>query len=222
MIAETPRFAWSNGRFQVNIMTRTSRLTRSRTMKARHRNRQGMSLVEIMIAMVVFMILALGVTRAVIQSQQIAQNNIIRNTAYTIAQGYMEQIKSLALIEVLNAMDDPDGTPLPTMSISALAEDDIEELDPLFLDGPDRALSGRTDGSNFREILIDLQEDAEGDPREVTMDAWFDVDITDISNRSYSHAIIIRFEARLRGAGARVIAGELRGLRADVNRMGGS
>lgn len=179
-----------------------------------------MSLVEIMIAMVIFLLLALGITKAVVQSQQIAQNNIIRNTAYTIAQGYLEQIKSLASQEVRDAIAAPDGTPLPTMSVSALAESDIEVSDPIFLDGPDPSLKGRSDGSNHREILVDLQETEDGDPREVTMDAWFDVDITEIENKSYSYAIEIYFEAALRGLGGRRISGELRGLRADVNQTG--
>ena len=184
-----------------------------------NRDVRGMSLVEVMIAMVVFLMLAMGITKAVFQSTQIAQNNIVRNTAYTIAQGYLEQIKSLPLKTILAAVADPKETALPTMSISALNTGQIEISDAIFLDGPDDSLTGQDDGSNFREILIDLREaEGGGDPREVTMDAWFDVDIEDVANRSYSHAIIVRFEVRLRGPGSRRVAGELRGLRADVHR----
>lgn len=184
-----------------------------------NRDVRGMSLVEVMIAMVVFLMLAMGITKAVFQSTQIAQNNIVRNTAYTIAQGYLEQIKSLPLKTILAAVADPKETALPTMSISALNTGQIEISDAIFLDGPDDSLTGQDDGSNFREILIDLREaEGGGDPRKVTMDAWFDVDIEDVANRSYSHAIIVRFEVRLRGPGSRRVAGELRGLRADVHR----
>ena len=177
-----------------------------------------MSLIETMIAMVVFLMLALGITSAVIQSQQIAQNNVIRNTAYTAAQGYMEQIKSLSLNEIRDALDDPNGTALPTMSVSSLDSGDIEVADPIFLDGSDRSLSGQIDGSNFREVLVDLQgNEDDGNLREITMDTWFDVDIEEIGERSHSFAIIIRFEAALRGTNQRLVRGELRGIRADVN-----
>ncbi|MFP4351357.1 MAG: prepilin-type N-terminal cleavage/methylation domain-containing protein [Puniceicoccaceae bacterium] len=182
-------------------------------------SRCGMSLVEVMIAMVIFMMLALGITQAVLQSTRIAQNNIVRNTAYTAAQGYLEQIKSLPFQAILDALDDPEETPLPTMSISALDAVQLEVSDSLFLDGPDEPLAGQEDGSNFREILIDLREVEGGeDPREITMDTWFDVDIEDVSHHSYSHAITIRFEARLRGFSERRVAGVLRGMRADVQR----
>ena len=182
-------------------------------------NWRGMSLVEVMIAMVIFAMVALGITKAVLQSTQIAQNNIVRNTAYTAAQGYLEQIKSLPLVTIREALADPEGTPLPTMSVSALESGQIEIDDALFLDGPDDSLSGQDDGSNFRRILIDLREvEGEEDPREVTMDTWFDIDIEDVENRSYSHSITIRFEARLRGFDDRRVAGVLRGMRADVQR----
>jgi len=177
-----------------------------------------MSLIEVMIAMVVFMMLAIGITSAVFQSQQIAQNNIIRNTAYTVAQGYLEQIKSVSISELADALDDPDGTPLPTMSVSALNINSIEILDPIFLDGPEPALSGQTDGSNFREILIDLKEDPKtGDIREIVMNAWYDIDVAAIENRSNSFSIIVRFEAELRGLRNTRISGDLRGIRSDIN-----
>ncbi len=180
---------------------------------------RGMSLVEVMVAMMVFLMLSLGITRAVLQSTQVAQNNIIRNTGYTAAQGYLEQIKSLPLKTILEALADPAGTPLPTMSISALQTGQVETADPIFLDGPDDPISGQDDGSNFRAILIDLREvNGEENPREVTMEAWFDVDIEDVANRSYSHTITIRFEVRLRGFDNRRVAGVLRGMRADVQR----
>jgi len=191
----------------------------SRMSDWKSQNWRGMSLVEVMIAMVIFAMVALGITKAVLQSTQIAQNNIVRNTAYTAAQGYLEQIKSLPLVTIREALADPEGTPLPTMSVSALESGQIEIDDALFLDGPDDSLSGQDDGSNFRRILIDLREvEGEEDPREVTMDTWFDIDIEDVENRSYSHSITIRFEARLRGFDDRRVAGVLRGMRADVQR----
>ncbi|MGE9290791.1 MAG: type IV pilus modification PilV family protein [Puniceicoccales bacterium] len=176
-----------------------------------------MSLLETMIAMVIFMMLAIGLTSAVLQSQQISQNNVIRNTAYTIAQGYLEQIKSLSQNEITLAIADPKDTPLPTKSISALSTSTIEIDDSIYLDGPDRKLSGQNDGSNFREILIDLQVDDDGEEtKEVVMESWFDIDVEAMENRSHSYAITVRFEAKLRG-NMGIVRGVLRGIRSDLN-----
>ncbi len=178
----------------------------------------GMSLIETMIAMVVFMVLALGITSAVIQSRQISQNNILRNTVYTASQGYLEQIKSLSLSEIRASIDDPDDVPLPTMSISSLDTGDVEIQDPIYLDGPSKSLSGQNDGSNFRELLIDLQPASDdSDLREVTMEVWFDVDIEEVGSRSHSYAITVRFEAYLRGRSQGRISGQIRGIRSDLN-----
>lgn len=178
-----------------------------------------MTLVEIMIAMVVFGFLAVAITASVIQSQQIAQNNILRNTSYTIAQGYLEQIQSLPIADLQAAMDDPDGVPLSTLSVSAVDTGDIEVEDPLYLDGPDETLPGRSSGSNYREILIDLQELNNGDTKELFMDAWFDVEIEFLGLSTSSYAIEIHFATELRGRFASRSFGTLRGMRANINRV---
>ena len=182
-------------------------------------SRQGLTLVEIMIAMVVFGFLSLAITSSVIQSHQISQNNILRNTAYTAAQGYLEQIRSMPLPDLLAAMDDPEGSALPTVSLPIQAQGTQEVADPLYLDGPDKVLDGRSNGSNHRRILIDLQERENQDPREVYMDVWFDVEIESLGASSKSHAIEIYFETDLRGSVARKVTGSVRGVRADVNRV---
>lgn len=176
-----------------------------------------MTLIEVVVAMTIFTMLALSITASVIQSQRISQNNILINTGFTIAQGYLEQIKSIAPSEIEAALLDPEGTPLPTQSISALKETETEIDDPLFLDGPDRNLGGQTDGSNKKEVLLDLKESPDGTQREVTMDAWFDVDIEDMENQSYSYSIEIHFEVRTRGSNSNLVRGVVRGVRADIN-----
>jgi len=179
----------------------------------------GLTLVEIMIAMVVFGFLSLAITSSVIQSHQISQNNILRNTAFTAAQGYLEQIRSLPLTDLLEAIDDPGNFPLPTRSLPASAQGSSEVSDPLYLEGPDKVLTGRSSGSNHRRIMIDLQERANQEPREVFMDVWFDVEIESLGASSKSHAIEIYFETELRGSVARSINGTVRGVRSDINRV---
>lgn len=186
----------------------------------RQRRRSGVTLIEVVIAMAVFMILALGLTTTVLQSQEMAQNNIIRNTAYTVAQGYLEQIKSIPVQTLNAALNDPSNVSIPTKSVSALDSGDIELEDPLFLDGPDASLSGQNDGSNRKEIMIDLREDADGNNTgEVVMECWFDLDIEPLNIGTRTFAVTIRFEATLRGRQGARTSGILRGIRTDVNRL---
>lgn len=190
------------------------------TIEQSHKGKfSGFSLLEVVIALTVFMLVAFGITGSVLQSQQIAQNNIIRNTAYTVAQGYLEQIRTVPVVALRRSIDNPEDIPLPTKSVSALSAGAIEVEDPLFLDGEAPPLTGRTSGSNYKQILIDLQDRPGQSPREVTMDAWFDVELDALGVGENTFTITIRFEAALRGRGSQRVSGELRGVRADVNRI---
>jgi len=182
-------------------------------------NSAGVTLVEIVIAMTVFMVLALGLTTTVIQSQEMAQNNIIRNTAYTVAQGYIEQIKSIPVQTINQAISSPTGVSIPTKSVSALNTGSIELEDPLFLNGPDASLSGQSDGSNHKEIMIDLKEKDEGESEEVVMDCWFDLDIDPLDLGTRTFSLPMRFEAALRNRNGARTSGVLRAVRTDVNRL---
>lgn len=59
-----------------------------------------MTLVEVVVAMLVFTIAAAGLMAATLQSRRIAELNVMDSTARTIAQGCLEQIKSLAYAEL--------------------------------------------------------------------------------------------------------------------------
>lgn len=150
----------------------------------------GLSLVEVMIAMVIFTMLALGITGTIIQSQRIAQNNILRNTAYTVVQGYLEQIKTLNVDQIEGALAEPSSVPLETRSISALASGTDTQIDDfLYLDG-----------FNAKTILIDLQERSGHAPREVTMNLWVDIDIlTGVNEGARYYTIVIDFDYDVRG-----------------------
>ena len=98
----------------------------------------GYTLVEVMMAVFVFSLVALGITATVIQSQRIAVSNILRSTAHNTAQGYLEQIKTLSSSEINESLDDPVNVPLPTIRLDPMAVNtnpgDIEVADPLYLD----------------------------------------------------------------------------------------
>ena len=109
---------------------------------------QGMTLVEVMIAMVILSIFSITILSAVLLGRRLSEANIYENTALTVAQGYMEQIKSMEYDVVLQSLASPLTVALPTKSISALAVGSVIEIDdPLFLDQ-----------QNAKEVMIDLRD----------------------------------------------------------------
>ena len=57
---------------------------------------RGMTLIEIVMAMFVFALVGVVLSVVMIQSQKIAQSNIIRNLAHSYVQGYLEQIRAIS------------------------------------------------------------------------------------------------------------------------------
>jgi len=85
-------------------------------------SRRGYSLIEVMMAVFVFSIMSAGIIASVIQTRRTAQLNVMRTVAYTVAQGYMEQILSMPGPTV-EAAAEPWNTArpaLPTVSINAM------------------------------------------------------------------------------------------------------
>lgn len=186
----------------------------------------GFSLLESVIAMTVFTIVALGISGLVIQARKVAENNILRNTAFTVAQGYLEQIRSISIAEIEAAIADPENVPIPTKSVSATAVSSIEQDDDMFIDGPDPAIAGGTTGSNYKQILVDItpiydpptsRSDADiVGYKEVHMEAWFDLNIAQFANQPNTYEISIAFEYQPRGFPDSRLRGELRTVKANV------
>lgn len=142
-----------------------------------------------MIGFVVFTILALGLTSTALHNLRSAQMNIMKNTAYSAAQGFLEQLKSIPESAILEAIADPSGSPLPTRSISADGSGGVTHIDsPLYLTDP----AATSDGENHRRILVDLRDDGNGGITEVFMDMWFDVNISKLTT-SRGYLIEIEF-----------------------------
>lgn len=130
---------------------------------------------ELMIGFIVFSILALGITATAIHNLRSSQQNIMKNTAYSVSQGFAEQIKSIPESDLLASIAEPEVVPLPTRGIAATAHGSAVDVDsPLYLKDP----NATADGENHRQILIDLREEPSGDISEVYMEMWFDVDVT--------------------------------------------
>ncbi len=122
-----------------------------------------------------FTLLSLGVSSAVMQATRLAQLNILRTTAYTVAQGYMEQMFSInaANIEAASESWVTNPPPIPTEAVNSLAVNttSIEISDPLWVSpmastvpaGTANAnLTARTDAGytsdmwNNKQVMVNL------------------------------------------------------------------
>lgn len=136
---------------------------------------RGVSLIEVMIGMAIFSLLALGIIATAMHSLRTSQLNVMKNTAFTVSQGFLEQIRSIDESHLKAAVEDPYDTPIPTKSVSATSAGGVIHVDsPLYLEDP----VATADGQNHRKILVDLTENSAGEMNEVFMDMWFDLDIT--------------------------------------------
>lgn len=204
-----------------------------KVIKKRRDRRLGMTLLEVVIAMFIFALLALSITAMVLQSRTIAQNNVMRNTAYSVAQGYLEQIKSAPIQDIKDAITAHSAgnwaqTDLPTKSVSALESGSIEEQDPLFLGGP---IAGELDeypgvpvdvnaaGWNYKQVMIDLQEDEDGNMQQLVMDMWLDVTINSLGLQTNAYEVIIDFQYETRNRGGQTHGGSVRNIRTDLNAL---
>lgn len=85
-----------------------------------------MTLVETVVAMTVFSLIAAGVIGLTVQSRRMAESAIRENTAATVAQGYLEQIKSVEYSALEDAIADPTTIAIPTKT-------DQDTNDPILL-----------------------------------------------------------------------------------------
>jgi prepilin-type N-terminal cleavage/methylation domain-containing protein len=108
------------------------------------RNREGFTLVEMMMAMLLFGILAAGLVSSVLQARRLAESTVFETTAHTAALGYLEQMKSLRY-EALEALAGGEGGIIATRIDNATPDPLAHDLE------------------NEKLILVDLDE--EGLPR---------------------------------------------------------
>ncbi len=119
--------------------------------------------------MLVFTIVAVGLTSAVLQTRRYSQLALLRNTAYTIAEGYMEQMESIPAsnLTLADTSGPTNPIPIPTMGVSYLDTTNIQINDPLYVSpisnltpAPGVTLQARTDVPgdvwNVKQVMIDL------------------------------------------------------------------
>lgn len=65
--------------------------------------RPAFTLVESMVSLGVFTVVCAGIFAVVLQMRRLAENNVHENTALTMAQGYLEQLRSLPYNDLVTA-----------------------------------------------------------------------------------------------------------------------
>ena len=146
---------------------------------ARLSTSHGYSLVEVVIAVGVLATFCAGILSMVIFSMQVAHLNVMRNTAFTTAQGFLEQIESLRTFNIQDALADPENVPLPTVGLSALDTNALEINNPLYINDGNPST---TQDLNRKSILLESKEvgvDQNGNPifEDVTMEMEFTVTV---------------------------------------------
>jgi prepilin-type N-terminal cleavage/methylation domain-containing protein len=94
-------------------------------MKADFGQRGGFSLIEVILAMVILAMIAIGVTKGLIMTRGMAETNIREMTANAVASGYIEQLKSMPYARIVSSVRD-NAIPLPTVL-------SLGEPDPLYI-----------------------------------------------------------------------------------------
>lgn len=147
-------------------------------------SQSGVTLVEVMVAMIILGFSALGILNGLMQSRRYTELAIHENTALNIAQGYIEQIKNMEFASL-------DEDVLPTLFHEGV--EDTLAVSPLPAD-PEKGDSS-TDLSNKK--LIDINNT----PGDNTDDMGLNViiyieDITDEANKiGQARRIILRYES---------------------------
>jgi len=149
----------------------------------RRRSREGFTLVEVMVATVLFTFMAMGVARMTMMSFRTSHVNVYKTTAESVAQGFIEQIKSMDNETLQRAsVTRSTGAVLPrnvltTRSVSLMALGaDADQIDDWLVPNAENpgTLSNSFEVVNLKQVLVDVDE-ATGARK--TMDMWIDVEI---------------------------------------------
>ncbi len=134
-----------------------------------------MTLVEVLVASVLFGILALVTTNSVLMSRRMAEGNIYMVTAHDIAQGYAEQIMTLDYDEDIKPSVKNNSVPLTLKAVTPSLENNSNTVD-------DELYFGATNVVE-KSIVIDLRGDGE-EIQQVTMPMRIQLSANDLNSGS--------------------------------------
>ena len=155
----------------------------TRRLRAIASSKEGLTLVEIMVAIGLLGMSSFGLLSGLLQSRQMAEAAIHQGTALAIAQGYLEQIKSMEF-------DSLDDEVLPTLFNQG--ESDTLSVSPT---PADVALGDpNSDIPNIKRIDINNTPEVEQDDLEMRITVYVD-DLTDDPNGiGESRRIVLKYQ----------------------------
>lgn len=146
------------------------------------RRASGMTLVEVALAMSILALSLGGILAALIQSRRLTEGSVFQNSALTIVQGYVEQMKNMELKDIVNATKDPASGGIPNLSASFTIPTRYKEppatgsddgMDPLQTStGTPPTLSSLTPGVTPSGIVDNLKDFSDNSGLQGTATAW--------------------------------------------------
>lgn len=186
-----------------------------------------MTLLEVLVSMTVLLMLTVGIFGGLIQSRRITEGSVYQNSALTIVQGYLEQIKNMEFSSLpyrlsngtLVAGGGSTTDEIPTLS-------DQSTTDPLRISSgspltPSSIVPGAAapDGvvDNVKSIDINQTSSNTADNLQLRLWVW----IQDVSNTSIDatqvRAITLIYQFRIGdGSRGRWVVGSVRNIRSSV------
>ena len=164
-----------------------------------------MTLIEIMVAMSIFTIVAFGTISGMLQSRRMTEGSIYQNTAATIAQGYIEQMMNMEFT-LLDA-------PVITQLFSQGTDD---SLTPSPLPSDPEVGNAATDVENVRRIDINNTPTDTGDDLTIRFVLYIE-DLSDLAaGIGESRKIILRYRYTNPGASGSETTNTLFNIRSRV------
>jgi prepilin-type N-terminal cleavage/methylation domain-containing protein len=147
----------------------------SRLAKLRLRRRSqadGMTLIEVLTALAILSVALAGVLAALMQDRRLTEGSVAQNSALTIVQGYMEQMKSMNLTQLVNA--DTKGVAQLSTSYAIPTVLNNTTADPLYtsVPGTQPTISALTPGITPSRVVDNLKDFADGSGGQGAQTTW--------------------------------------------------
>lgn len=165
-----------------------------------------MTLVEVLVGMGIFAIVAVGIAAVTYQTRASSEENVYQNTALTLGQAYLEQIRSIdftRLSNVARGVAGSDNLPLVNTTGETITDEDGGAL---------------TNGDWARETVM-LDETEDGEPRQPMLFRFRPVLVdlgATLGGTAAGVEITIFFETTYDYGAQRTYRGSLRTVRSDV------
>lgn len=148
--------------------------------KIRHEN--GFSLPEVVLALSILGTVLVAFTGAILISQKVANQNLLRTSAYLAAQSYLDQVRGMPAATLNKSIDNPNKYPLPTVGVSVESGNEPNGSDPLYLNK-----------ANSKTLLVDTEAKRGGKSYERTLNMLLTPIIRDQSPTMEAYEIRIDF-----------------------------